>query len=156
MRIGTMKQEHIEMVTELRMALLSELGELSSEEEMEPLRRATRQFLARQPTTGRHFTSIAEEAGKLVGIASLEVFERLPYPGNLSGREGYVLNVYVEHVALRNQRVASSLVGDLVGLARREGVGRLWLHASAYGRGAYEAAGFEARTLEEMELVLAS
>jgi GNAT superfamily N-acetyltransferase len=150
-----MKREHVEMVTELRMALLSELGELSSEEEMEPLRRATRQFLARQPTTGRHFTSIAEEAGKLVGIASLEVFERLPYPGNLSGREGYVLNVYAEP-AYRNQRVASSLVGDLVGLARREGVGRLWLHASAYGRGVYEAAGFEARTLEEMELVLAS
>ena len=155
MRIGTMKQEHIEMVTELRMALLSELGELSSEEEMEPLRRATRRFLERPPETGRHFTCIAEEAGKLVGIASLEVFERLPYPGNLSGREGYVLNVYVEP-AFRNQRVASSLVGDLVGLARREGVGRLWLHASAYGRGAYEAAGFEARTLEEMELVLAS
>jgi hypothetical protein len=33
-------------------------------------------------------------------------------------------------------------------------VGRLWLHASAYGRGVYEAAGFEARTLEEMELLL--
>jgi hypothetical protein len=31
----------------------------------------------------------------------------------------------------------------------------LWLHASAYGRGVYEAADFEARTMEEMELLLA-
>jgi hypothetical protein len=31
----------------------------------------------------------------------------------------------------------------------------LWLHASPYGRGVCEAAGFEARTLEEMELLLA-
>lgn len=31
----------------------------------------------------------------------------------------------------------------------------LWLLASAYGRGVYEAADFEARTMEEMELLLA-
>ena len=42
-----------------------------------------------------------------------------------------------------------------MGVARREGVGRLWLHASVGGRGVYEAAGFEARTLEEMEHLLA-
>jgi 2-polyprenyl-6-methoxyphenol hydroxylase-like FAD-dependent oxidoreductase len=33
--------------------------------------------------------------------------------------------------------------------------GALWLHTSAYERGVYEVAGFEARTLEEMELLLA-
>jgi GNAT superfamily N-acetyltransferase len=95
-----------------------------------------------------------EVARRLVAIASLEVLERLPYPGNLSGREGYVLNVCVEP-ASRRRGVAGALVRDLlVGAARREGVGRLWLHAGAHGRGVYEVAGFEARRLEEMELLL--
>ena len=59
--------------------------------------------------SGGHFTSVAEEGGRLAGIASLDVFERLPYPGNLSGREGYVLNVYVEPAS------------------RRRGLGQEWL-----------------------------
>jgi GNAT superfamily N-acetyltransferase len=66
-----------------------------------------------------------------------------------------VLNVYVEPT-FRKQGVASSLVGDLVGVARRENFGRIWLHVSAHERGVYEAAGFEAPTLEEMELMQAS
>ena len=37
---------------------------------------------------------------------------------------------------------------------RRESVGRLWLHATSCGRRIYEAAGFEARSVEEMRLVL--
>ena len=42
----------------------------------------------------------------------------------------------------------------IVGVARREGVGRLRLRATSGGRGIYEAAGFEGRTVEEMQLVL--
>jgi len=45
------------------------------------------------------------------------------------------------------------LLSDL-GVAGREGVGRLWLHATPGGRGIYEAAGFEGRSVEEMQLVL--
>jgi GNAT superfamily N-acetyltransferase len=139
-------------VARLRVRMLEELGEMGGEDPR-TLVGATEAFLQRRIGSGGHFTSVDEEEGRLVGIASLEVFERLPYPGNLSGREGYVLNVYVEP-ASRRRGLAGALVRDLVGVARKEDVGRLWLHASAYGRGVYEAAGFEARTLEEMELLL--
>lgn len=140
-------------VARLRARMLEELGEMGGEDP-QTLVGATEDFLDRRLGSGAHFTSVAEEAGRLAGMASLEVFERLPYPGNLSGREGYLLNVYVQP-ASRNRGIAGTLVRDLVGVARRERVGRLWLHASAGGRGVYEAEGFEARTLEEMELLLA-
>jgi hypothetical protein len=71
------------------------VGRAAAGRENGTLRDVTRSFLDRRGT-GRHFTSVAEELGRLVGIASLEVFERLPYPANLSGKEGYVLNVHVE------------------------------------------------------------
>ena len=82
------------------------------------------------------------------------MFERLPHPRNLGGKEGYVLNVFVEPGARGGGVVATAIVGELVGVARREGVGRLWLHATSGGRGIYEAAGFEGRTIEEMQLLL--
>ena len=81
------------------------------------------------------------------------MFERLPHPRNLGGKEGYVLNVFVEPGS-RGRGIATAIVRELIGVAGREGVGRLWLHATSGGRGIYEAAGFEGRTVEEMQLVL--
>lgn len=152
MNIRSAYPSEVREVARLRVRMLEELGELC-EENRRDLGGVTEAFLNRRLGSGGHFTSVAEEAGRLVGIASLEVFERLPYPGNLSGREGYVLNVYVEP-DVRRRGLAGALVWDLVDVARREGVGRLWLHASSGGRGVYEAVGFEVRTLEEMELSL--
>jgi hypothetical protein len=94
-------------VARLRVRMLEELGELGGEEPR-ALIGPTEAFLARRLGSGGHFTSVAEEAGRLVGIASLEVFERLPYPGSLSGREGYVLNVYVEPASRRRGSRARS------------------------------------------------
>jgi GNAT superfamily N-acetyltransferase len=88
-----------------------------------------------------------------VGVGSLVLSERLPCPENLSGREAYVLNFYAESQA-RGSGVARTILVDLVDHAKRENIGRLWLHASPQGHGVYEAAGFEGRTLEEMELTL--
>lgn len=152
MGVRPMDRREAREVARLRVRMLEELDEMGGEDPR-ALLAATEAFLERRVGSGAHFTSVAEEGGRLVGIASLEVFERLPYPGNLSGREGYVLNVYVEPDR-RKRGLAGSLVRDLVGVARREGVGRLWLHASVHGRGVYEAEGFETRTLEEMELLL--
>ena len=153
MGIRPMERREAREVARLRVRMLEELGEMGGDDPR-TLVQVTEAYLNRRLGSGGHFTSVAEEQGRLVGIASLEIFERLPYPGNLSGREGYLLNVYVES-DFRRRGLAGALVRDLVGVARREGVGRLWPHASAGGRGVYEAAGFEARMLEEMELLLA-
>jgi hypothetical protein len=89
--------------------MLEELDEMGGEDP-QSLLEATEAFLARRLRSGGHFTSVAEEAGRPVGIASLEVFERLPYPANLSGREGYGLNVYVEPASRkRGSRAGSSV-----------------------------------------------
>lgn len=95
MRIRPMDRREVRGVARLRLRMLEELDELGGEDPG-PLLEVTEAFLARRAGSGGQFTSVAEEAGRLTGIASLEVLERQPYSGNLSGREGYVLNVYVE------------------------------------------------------------
>jgi GNAT superfamily N-acetyltransferase len=130
MEMRPMDFNEVRKVARLRVRILEELGG----EDPRPLLEATEDFLTRRLGSGGHFTSVAEEEGRMVGIASLEVFERLPYPANLSVREGYVLNVYVEP-ASRRRGIAGALVRALVGAACRDCVGLLWPHASAHGRG---------------------
>ena len=46
--------------------------------------------------------------------------------------------------------MAPANVRELVGIAGREGIGRLWLHRTSKGRGIYNAPGFEGRGIEEI------
>ena len=59
----------------------------------------------------------------------------------LVGREGLVLNVYVDP-AHRQQGVARRLMGTIIHWAPGVGIVRLVLHASPAGRHLYESLGF--------------
>jgi GNAT superfamily N-acetyltransferase len=148
-----MIRQDIGRIADLRLRLLDDLGATGPEQGLRLLQRSGCSFLERQPGSGRHFGVVAEGQTGVVGMGSLETLERLPHPRNLSGKEGYALNVYVEPEA-RGWGAATDIVRELVGITGREGVGRLWLHATSGGRGIYEAAGFENRSFEEMQLVL--
>ena len=89
-----MARSDIGRVAELRLALLGDLE--ATGEDLSSLRRAICSYLERRLGSGGHFTVVAERREGVVGVGSLEVFERLPHPGNLGGKEGYVLNVLVE------------------------------------------------------------
>jgi GNAT superfamily N-acetyltransferase len=148
-----MIRQDIGRIADLRLRLLDDLGATGPEQGLRLLQRSGCSFLERQPGSGRHFGVVAEGWTGVVGMGDLETLERLPHPRNLSGKEGYALNVYVEPEA-RGRGAATDIVRELVGITGREGVGRLWLHATSGGRGIYEAAGFESRSFEEMQLVL--
>jgi GNAT superfamily N-acetyltransferase len=61
----------------------------------------------------------------------------------LVGREGLILNVYVDP-RYRRQGVARRLMEALIDWAPAAGIVRLVLHASEDGRSLYEALGFRA------------
>ena len=68
---------------------------------------------------------------------------RPPYPGNLAGREAYLLNMYTRP-AWRKRGMASALLDAMARHAREQRLGKLWLHASDEGRPLYERLGFVA------------
>lgn len=79
--------------------------------------------------------------GEVVASATLALFVRPPYPGNLTGREGYLLNMYTLP-AHRRQGLAGALLDQMADYARGQQLGRVWLHASEEGRPLYERMGF--------------
>lgn len=125
----------------LRMALLGELGELDGPQASDALWQATQSYFSSAQADGSARSWLVEVDGDAVACGTLALFVRPPYPGNLAGREAYLLNMYTVP-AWRKRGMASALLDAMVAHAREQRLGKLWLHASEQGRPLYERLGF--------------
>jgi GNAT superfamily N-acetyltransferase len=100
-----------------------------------------RSYFERKLPTGEFVAIVAEEQGRIVATSGMVVYEAPPTPGNPSGVQGYVINMYTlpEH---RGQGLARALLDELIAHAKSLGARRVWLRTSEMGRSLYRAAGF--------------
>ncbi|MGE6106302.1 GNAT family N-acetyltransferase [Aeromonas sobria] len=131
----------IPALVRLRMALFGELGELDDPRASDALWQATQSYFSAAQADGSARSWLVEIDGEAVACATLALFVRPPYPGNLAGREGYLLNLYTRP-AWRKRGMAWALLDAMVTHAREQRLGKLWLHASDQGRLLYEQFGF--------------
>ncbi|PJG60678.1 GNAT family N-acetyltransferase [Aeromonas cavernicola] len=137
------REEDIAALVQLRMALFCEVGELSDPLADRALWQATADYFSAAQRDGRAQSWLAQVDNTLVGCATLALFVRPPYPGNLAGKEGYLLNMYTLP-AYRKRGIATALLANMASYARAQQLGKVWLHASAEGRPLYERMGFVA------------
>ncbi|WP_447829292.1 GNAT family N-acetyltransferase [Aeromonas salmonicida] len=133
----------IPALVSLRMELFCEVGELAEPLADLDLWQATSAYFSAGQADGSARSWVAEVEGEVVASGTLALFVRPPYPGNLSGREAYLLNMYTLP-AHRKQGMASALLDAMVVHASAEQLGKVWLHASDQGRPLYERMGFVA------------
>ncbi len=136
-------QADIPVLVSLRMGLFCEVGELSDPLVDVDLWQATSAYFSTAQADGSARSWVAEVGREVVASGTLALFVRPPYPGNLSGREAYLLNMYTLP-AYRKQGMASALLNAMVAYACAEQLGKVWLHASDEGRPLYERVGFVA------------
>ena len=136
-------QADIPVLVSLRMGLFCEVGELSDPLVDVDLWQATSAYFSAGQADGSARSWVAEVEGEVVASGTLALFVRPPYPGNLSGREAYLLNMYTLP-AYRKQGMASALLDAMVAHARAEQLGKVWQHAGEQGRPLYERMGFVA------------
>jgi len=141
-----------------RAEMFRDMGEVA-EGAYEDLVVASRAFFEKTIAADAYWGWLAVDPATQAVVAGVGLLlrERLPRPDAASGgvvvrAEGYVLNVYTER-DWRRRGVARRLMKELVAWARAHEFGRLTLHASAKGRGLYEALGFT--LTNEMRLMLA-
>jgi GNAT superfamily N-acetyltransferase len=130
--------DDVEELVELRCALWQEIGEPPTTKE---LRQALAEFLRCHIPRPDFLTYLAEIEGEIAAVGTVHLFERLPYAGNLSGRELYLLNMYTRP-AFRGRGLASAIVEKFKMFARQIGAKRIWLNATDQGKRVYEKAGF--------------
>lgn len=143
MRVRQAEAADITALVNLRMGLFCELGELADPLADSALWQATHDYFSKAEADGSARSWVVEVEGELVACGTLAFFVRPPYPGNLSGREAYLLNMYTLP-AWRKQGMASALLDAMAADARERQLGKLWLHASDEGRALYERMGFVA------------
>ncbi|MGY3943135.1 GNAT family N-acetyltransferase [Aeromonas tecta] len=131
----------IPALVDLRMQLFCEVGELVTPLADPALWQSTQAYFTQSMQEGSARSWVVEAEGRLVACGTLALFVRPPYPGNLAGREAYLLNMYTQP-AWRKQGIAGALLEVMATHAREQQLGKLWLHASDEGRPLYERMGF--------------
>jgi GNAT superfamily N-acetyltransferase len=86
-------------------------------------------------------TWLAEVDGHLVGMMNLAIFERMPRPGRLAGRWGYLGNAFVL-AAYRNQGIGGQLLDAVLRYADENGFARVVLSPTERSVTFYQRAGF--------------
>lgn len=133
----------IPALVDLRLRLFEETDPDNPACRSADIRAATEAFFRQHLDSALAKSWVAEQGGHVVASATLAFFSRPPYPGNLSGLEAYLLNMYTEP-ATRQQGIASALLHAALDHAQARGCARVWLNASAAGRPLYEKNDFVA------------
>lgn len=106
--------------------------------ELAPLYEA---YLLEHFETGDYLGWVAVDGERVVASVGL-LWERVPPTvRNLSGRQAYILAMYVQ-AGYRRRGMATELMSTAVEYARAEGADVISLHATDAGRGLYERLGF--------------
>lgn len=144
-------EQDVNKFWQLRMELLKELEEINEETDTSKLEYATKQYYLSHINKDLFSWGILHE-NKLVAIGSLCLFERIPYKENLSGLEGYILNVYTSPM-FRKQGIAKNILDEIIKYSLQINIRRLWLNSSENGKKLYDELGFIKKD-NEMELFL--
>jgi GNAT superfamily N-acetyltransferase len=131
----------VEALVRLRVALLREMGAVD-EVGSAPLAAAIRRYLETELPAERFLAWVGTDAdGAVVACGGLVFLQKPPSPGNYSGREAYIMNMYTAP-EWRGRGVASRMFAAIVRHAREAGAESARLHATEDGRAIYERSGF--------------
>ncbi|NLS95423.1 MAG: GNAT family N-acetyltransferase [Planctomycetaceae bacterium] len=138
----------IDSLVDFRVRFLEEIGYGG-----DGVAEAVRDYLLAALPRGEFVAWLAEEDSQIVATGGLVFQQKAPHAKNLSGREGFVLNMYTLP-AWRGRGIATALMRTIVRHVGSQGIPCIRLHTSKDGVGIYTRLGFRADS-EEMVLHLA-
>lgn len=148
MEIIQLKKENFDIFYHMRMMMFEALGEVNDTIDLEELEEVSKKYFAAHIGKDMFSWGVLVD-GKIASIASMCLFTRLPYPGNLEGKEGHVLGVFTLP-EFRRKGMAETLTRELVAYAEENGIKRLWLKNSDEAKSVYLKCGFKEKS-NEME-----
>lgn len=149
--IVVLNREDVDSFWKLRFDLLNELGEICSDINLIELEQSTKGFFLSSINKNLICYGVVEN-NEIISTVSLCLFDRIPYPENLKGKEGYILNVYT-CPGFRRQGLAKLLLQEIIIYANNHNINKLWLNSSKYGKCLYSSLGFICKN-DEMVLML--
>jgi predicted acetyltransferase len=143
--------EDVSILTDLRMEFLVEANGQRFENENALKKKIASYFHSHLPTEEFvAWLAIADNA--IVGTSGISFYEIPPNYSNVSGRIGYIMNMYTKK-PYRRTGVASSLFQKMLEEGYKKKVSKFVLNASNDGKSLYEKFGF-VLSGDEMHLVV--
>ena len=140
--IRTARIDDIDGLTDLRLRFLEEIGYAG-----DGVRNVVREYFKRTLPTGEFVAWIAEEDGRIIATSGLVFLQKPPHGRNLSGKEGFVLNMYTLP-QWRGRGICTALMETIIRFVRETGVTCIRLHTSEDGVGIYSKLGFQSDNSE--------
>jgi GNAT superfamily N-acetyltransferase len=134
--------EDAEEMTRLRLDMQMELREHHRDFDPAAAAEVNVRYFREKIPAGSFVAYVAEEDGRIIGTSGMVLYEAPPTPGNPTGIEGYIMNMYTLPDRRRGG-IGSALLEELISHVKSLGGRRVWLRSSDPGRPVYSARGFE-------------
>jgi GNAT superfamily N-acetyltransferase len=138
--------EDIDELTRLRIEFLTEMGNINYESAIPELKLTIYRYFKEEINKG-FFCWIAEQNGIIVGTSGLVFQKKPPLSGNLTGIDGYIMNMYTIP-SYRKKGIAERLLNEIIEFLKDREIYTVSLHATNDGRKLYEKVGFIAKDSE--------
>jgi len=143
----------VELLTNYRLAYLTELQGEQSDEYQQKLRDELNAYFTEALAEKRFFAYLAELKGEILSFGAM-VIKKIPGDLNQSSYlEGDILNMFTIPVARRNG-ISAMILQRLINEARNRGISKISLHTSKDGEKLYRKFGFSEPVYPILELCL--
>lgn len=133
--------EELDRILDWRMEVLSCVFSEPEEEIRSKHYETNRQYFASHLEADKLVFLFTEEDGQPVGCAAACLQEEMPSPDNPSGKNAYIMNVYVRQQE-RGEGLATELIQELITILQERGVEKIYLETTEMGRRLYADCGF--------------
>jgi len=135
-------EKDISTLVDVRIQFAIELAGERAEAVKQELREQMTHYFTKATADGTCISFIATYGNENAGIGSMIIREQPGNFKNLSGRWGYIMNMYTVS-AFRRRGICSGILKELVEEGRKMGVTAFELHATASGEPVYLKNGFQ-------------
>jgi len=142
LKISKATTTNVPVLVENRIRFAIELSGPQSENSIDVLREQLTNYFTRAMTGGECISFIAYLDDDVAGIGSMMLRQQPGNFKNLSGRWGYIMNMYTSP-KFRRLGVCKSILNELVRAGNEIGISAFELHATPDGAAVYSQNGFE-------------
>ncbi len=132
------------ILLEWRMRVLREVFSLNEGKNYSAILANNEKYYRKHLAEGNHTACFAvdSDSEKIVGCGGICYQTEMPSPDNLSGTNGYLMNIYTVP-EIRGIGVGRMIVEFLIADAKQRGVEKIYLESSDIGKSLYREIGFD-------------
>ena len=133
----------LELLMEWRMRVLAEVFADDENKSSETVRENNEAYYREHLADNSHTACFAVEIGteKIVGCGGICYQKEMPSPDNLTGTNGYLMNIYTLPEA-RSEGIGRRIVEYLISDAKERGTEKIFLESSGVAKKLYHEIGF--------------